>query len=143
MKVPLDLPMDRFSDFHEMSMEQMIEDEFVQGHYDEWELIQKSMDELPNHGQEEDLIGERNSVECLDSTGKLCFEKMGRLFTRVPDHPSQVNTGFLLYTPTSKDVPVNFPPTDKPDTFLPDDFDQTLPLKIIVHGWGYVRIFTC
>ena len=77
-------------------------------------------------------VGKTAHFHCLDDTGKLCFEEAGLIFKRIPDHPENVNTKFLVFTPKKPAEPIVLTPMSDLTSLV---LDPSLPLKIIVHGW--------
>jgi len=123
---------------HAKTEEEKIEDEYVKGHKGEWAEIQNSMKDLVKEPEKNPPTS--RALECLDDSGKYCFEKfenLGYWHDRIPDKIDTINAKFRLYTPSSKNVSTNMFPND-PDylKLLPADFDPALPFKVIIHGFS-------
>ena len=125
-----------------------IEIEFITEHHDESELVKGAMDNLwtvvkeANMGQHN--VSKRSSegnVHCMDNckdkSNGFCFKESGfRFYKRIPDCPEEVNTKFLLFTPSNHYDPTVLTPLSDLGQSLPENFDPKLPMKVIVHGWG-------
>ena len=79
------------------------------------------------------------NIECVDDDKKFCFVNQGCPNSRIPDSPDEVNTSFSLFTATPDNpFPANgrtFFQSSDFDEAIPD-FNASLPLIFIIHGWG-------
>ena len=125
------------------SIEQKIENDYISSHQDEASLVQEALKNLleastnPNVADQRDAEG----LTCLDDTDKLCFEAIQGFssYKRIPDTPDQVNTKFHLYTSSDLTSPLIIAPSTDLSQALPSgSYDDTLPLKILVHEWRKV-----
>ena len=81
----------------------------------------------------------KGNMVCVDKEKKYCFKNQGCSFPRIPESPKEVNTSFILFTFTPENpLPSDgkqFYPTSNLREAIPD-FDSSLPLIFIIHGWG-------
>ncbi|XP_060829705.1 pancreatic triacylglycerol lipase-like [Bombus pascuorum] len=75
--------------------------------------------------------------------GKICFESVGCFadppphltLKRPPEHPSIIQTRFLLYTRSRRESPKSLQYGDDLKSILQSEFDSAKSLKVIIHGY--------
>ncbi|KOC67729.1 Pancreatic lipase-related protein 2 [Habropoda laboriosa] len=72
---------------------------------------------------------------CFDLVG--CFaDPMGKLaFQKPPEHPSVIQTRFLLYTRSNRDAPESLLYGDDFKSILKSRFNSTRHMKVVIHGY--------
>ncbi|XP_076632121.1 pancreatic triacylglycerol lipase [Colletes latitarsis] len=78
-----------------------------------------------------------------DFKPKICFDHVGCFadpppyltLKRPPEHPSVIQTRFLLYTSDKRESPENLRYDEDFKTILQSQFDAKKPLKIVIHGY--------